>query len=147
MEKEITSDRNDDSNVDRHWDENKKETKMTKGRAAERIERLLKKIDDDRAKQLIEENEESLRHKNAWKLGRRKFQEDLTPHIEAYRAHEEQYILKAVESLLSEAIDKDDIRLVVIAREALKALRQKPITDLNFSNVWGPELKAVDWTK
>jgi hypothetical protein len=103
--------------------------------------------DNQKAKQLIEENEESLRQKNAWTLGRRKFQEDLTPHIEAYRAHEEQYILKAVESLLSEAIDKEDIRLVVIAREALKALRQKPKTDLNFSDVWNPELKAVDWTK
>jgi hypothetical protein len=105
-------------------------------------------IDDVRAKQLIEESAESLRQKNAWKLGRRTFQEDIAPHIEAYRAHEEKYILKAVESLLSEAIDKEDICLVVIAREALKALRQKPRTDLTFfSDVWDPELVAVDWTK
>jgi hypothetical protein len=139
------------------------------GRAAARIERLLKKIDDDRAKQLIEEKQklktetpmiddarakqlieesaESLNQKNAWTLGRRKFEEEATAHIESYRAHEERYILKAVESLLSEAIDKDDIRLVVIAREALKALRQKPKTDLNFSDIWDPELVAVDWTK
>jgi hypothetical protein len=103
--------------------------------------------DDQKAKQLIEESEESLRQKNAWKLGVRKFEEDATTHILAYRAHQEKYILKAVESLLSEAIDKDDIRLVVIAREALKALRQKPKTDLNFSDVWDPELVAVDWTK
>jgi hypothetical protein len=139
------------------------------GWAAARIERLLKKIDDDRAKQLIEEKQklktetpmiddarakqlieesaESLNQKNAWTLGRRKFEEEATAHIESYRAHEERYILKAVESLLSEAIDKDDIRLVVIAREALKALRQKPKTDLNFSDIWDPELVAVDWTK
>jgi hypothetical protein len=104
-------------------------------------------IDDVRAKQLIEESAESLNQKNAWTLGRRKFQEEATSHIEAYRAHEEKYILKAVESLLSEAIDKEDIRLVVIAREALKALRQKPKTDLNFSDIWGPDLVAVDWTK
>ena len=104
-------------------------------------------VDDDRAKQLIEENEESSRQKNAWKLGVRKFEEDATTHILAYRAHQEKYILKAVESLLSEAIDKDDIRLVVIARETLKLLREKPKTDLNFSDVWGPELIAVDWTK
>jgi hypothetical protein len=103
--------------------------------------------DNQKAKQLIEENEESLRQKNAYTLGKRKLQEEATPYIEAYRAHQEKYILKAVESLLSEAIDKDDIRLVVIAREALKALRQKPKTDLNFSDVWDPELKAVDWTK
>jgi hypothetical protein len=117
------------------------------GRGAERIQRLLKEIDDDRAKQLIEENEESLRQKNAYTLGKRKLQEEATPYIEAYRAHEETYLLKAIESLLSEAIDKEDIRLVVIAREALKALRQKPKTDLNFSKIWDPELKAVDWTK
>lgn len=104
-------------------------------------------IDDVRAKQLIEENEESLRQKNAWTLGVRKFEEEATAQILAYRAHQEKYILKAVESLLSEAIDKDDIRLVVIAREALKALRQKPKTDLNFSDIWDPELVAVDWTK
>jgi hypothetical protein len=120
---------------------------MTKEWAAPRIERLLKEIDDARAKQLIEENAESLSQKNAWTLGQRKFEEEATAHIEAYRAHEEKYILKAIESLLSEAIDKDDIRLVVIAREALKALRQKPKTDLNFSDVWDPELVAVDWTK
>ena len=104
-------------------------------------------VDDIRAKQLIEESAESINQKNAWHLGRRKFQEEAAPHIEAYRAHEERYILKAIESLLSEAIDKDDICLVVIARETLKALRQKPKTDLNFSDVWGPELIAVDWTK
>jgi len=139
------------------------------GRGAERIQRLLNEIsdarakqlieekqklktetpmiDDARAKQLIEESAESLNQKNAWTLGRRKFEEEATAHIESYRAHEERYILKAVESLLSEAIDKEDIRLVVIARETLKALRQKPKTDLNFSDVWDPELKAVDWTK
>jgi hypothetical protein len=117
------------------------------GRAAERIQRLLNQIDDARAKQLIDESAESLNHKNAWTLGRRKFEEEATAHIEAYRAHEEKYILKAVESLLSEAIDKDDIRLVVIARETLKALRQKPKTDLNFSDVWGAELIGCDWTK
>ena len=103
--------------------------------------------DDQKAKQLIEENEESLRQKNAWTLGVRKFEEEATAQILAYRAHQEKYILKAVESLLSEAIDKEDIRLIVIAREALKALRQKPKTDLNFSDVWDPELIAVDWTK
>ena len=133
--------------IDEDWEQNKKETKMTKGWAAARIERLLKKIDDDRAKQLIEESAESLNQKNAWTLGRRKFEEDATAHIESYRAHEEKYILKAIESLLSEAIEKEDIRLVVIAREALKALRQKPKTDLNFSDVWDTELVAVDWTK
>jgi hypothetical protein len=139
------------------------------GWAAARIERLLKKIDDDRAKQLIEEKQklktetpmiddarakqlieesaESLNQKNAYTLGKRKLQEEATPYIEAYRTHEEKYLIKAVESLLSEAIDKEDIRLVVIAREALKALRQKPKTDLNFSKIWDPELKAVDWTK
>jgi hypothetical protein len=117
------------------------------GRGAERIQRLLNEISDARAKQLIEESAESLNQKNAWTLGRRKFEEEATAHIESYRAHEERYILKAVESLLSEAIDKEDIRLVVIARETLKALRQKPKTDLNFSDVWDPELKAVDWTK
>jgi hypothetical protein len=104
-------------------------------------------IDDDRAKQLIEESAESLNQKNAYTLGKRKLQEEATPYIEAYRTHEEKYLIKAVESLLSEAIDKEDIRLVVIAREALKALRQKPKTDLNFSKIWDPELKAVDWTK
>jgi hypothetical protein len=108
---------------------------------------MVEMIDDDRAKQLIEESAESINQKNAWHLGRRKFQEEATRHIEAYRAHEEKYILKAVESLLSEAIDKDDIRLVVIARETLKLLREKPKTDLNFSDIWGPELVAVDWTK
>jgi hypothetical protein len=104
-------------------------------------------IDDDRAKQRIEESEESLRQKNAWHLGRRKLQEEAAPHIEAYRQHEAKYLIKAVESLLSEAIHKEDIRLVVIARETLKALRQKPETDLNFSRVWDPELVTVDWTK
>ena len=104
-------------------------------------------IDDVRAKQLIEESAESLNQKNAWRLGRRELQEDIAPHIEAYRAHEEKYLLKAVSSLLSEAIDKEDICLVVIAREALKALRQKPKTDLNFSDIWDTELIAVDWTK
>jgi len=103
--------------------------------------------DDARAKQLIEESAESLNQKNAWKLGRRKFEEEATAAIESYRAHEEKYILKAVESLLSEAIYKEDIRLVVIAREAMKALRQKPKTDLNFSDIWDTELVAVDWTK
>jgi hypothetical protein len=104
-------------------------------------------VDDDRAKQLIEESDQSLAQKNAWTLGRRKFQEEATAHIEAYRAHEEKYILKAVESLLSEAIEKEDIRLVVIARETLKLLREKPKTDLNFSDIWDTELVAVDWTK
>jgi hypothetical protein len=117
------------------------------GRGAERIQRLLNEISDARAKQLIEESAESLNQKNAYTLGKRKLQEEATPLIEAYRAHEEKYLLKAVESLLSEAIDKEDIRLVVIAREALKALRQKPKTDPNFSDVWDPELVAVDWTK
>jgi hypothetical protein len=117
------------------------------GRGAERIQRLLNEISDARAKQLIEESAESLNQKNAWTLGRRKFEEEATAHIESYRAHEERYILKAVESLLSEAIDKEDIRLVVIARETLKLLREKPKTDLNFSDIWGPELVAVDWTK
>jgi hypothetical protein len=117
------------------------------GRGAERIQRLLNEISDARAKQLIEESAESLNQKNAWTLGRRKFEEEATSHIEAYRAHEEKYILKAIESLLSEAIDKEDIRLVVIARETLKLLREKPKTDLNFSDIWGPDLVAVDWTK
>jgi len=103
--------------------------------------------DDDRAKQLIEESDQSLGQKNAWTLGVRKFEEDATAQILAYRAHQEKYILKAVESLLSEAIDKNDIRLVVIARETLKLLREKPKTDLNFSDIWGPDLVAVDWTK
>jgi hypothetical protein len=97
--------------------------------------------------QKINESEESLKQKNEYRRGKDYFQKVEWPHVEAYRAHEEKYLLKAVGSLLSEAIDKDDIRLVVIARETLKNLMEKPKTDVNFEDLWAPELMSCDWTK
>jgi hypothetical protein len=144
MENETTSDRNDDSNVDRHWDENKKELEimdivkdclMNFGDVEDVISEL-------RRFQLGEPPPRS-KCKSVYEIGK-ELQQRMergdrltTETAERYR------LLKAVESLLNHALDMKDWERVGIAIDVLEELRETSFQCEPIKDVWNEKLKLA----
>jgi hypothetical protein len=144
MEKETTSDRNDDSNADRHWDENKKELEimdivkdclMNFGDVEDVISEL-------RRFQLGERPPRS-KCKSVYEIGK-----ELQQRIErgdrlTTETAERCRLLKAVESLLNHALDMKDWERVGIAIDVLEELRETGFRCEPINDVWNEKLKLA----
>lgn len=144
MEKETTSHRNDDSNVDRHWDENKKELEIM-----DIVKDCLMNFGD------VEDVISELRRfqfgalppppksKSLYEIGK-ELQERIdrgdrltTETAERYR------LLKAVESLLNHALDMKDWERVGIAIDVLEELRETSFQCEPIKDLWNEKLKLA----
>jgi hypothetical protein len=144
MGKETTSDRNDDSNVDRHWDENKKELEIM-----DIVKDCLMNFGDveDVISELrrfqLGELPPASKSKSLYEIGK-ELQERIdrgdrltTETAERYR------LLKAVESLLNHALDMKDWERVGIAIDVIEELRETGLRCEPIKDVWNKELKLA----
>jgi hypothetical protein len=144
MGKETTSDRNDDSNADRHWDENKKELEIM-GIVKDCLKNFgdIEDVISELRRFQLGEPTPPPKSKSLYEVGKER-QERIdrgdrltTETAERYR------LLKAVESLLNHALDMKDWERVGIAIDVLEELRETSFLCEPIKDLWNEKLKLA----